>query len=114
MNLNKHYQWIQSGYGMRAVFTCHEAYSENRTLVAINPVPVEPKDIDQDNAMELDLERHGLKEFKYAKKYIEAFHEMMDLEESVTPVFEDEDIDEDGIDSRGNVIDIVDFMKRNR
>ncbi len=107
----RHYQWIQSGYGMRAVFTCHEAFSEGRVLQAINPVPVEPEDSDQDNAMELDLERHGVKEFKHAKKYIEAYHEMMDVNQ---PVFEDEEIDEDGIDSSGNVIDIVDFMKRNR
>jgi len=118
--LTFHYQWVQTGKGSKARYTCHEAYSSKDGLYALNPIPSEPDDPDMEAAMETDLEKYGVVDFKAIRPLIDRYTEDMEMPlfaEATYPYYEDvEDIiiEDDGYDHKGNIIDLVDYMKRNR
>jgi hypothetical protein len=110
-----HYQWVKTYTKGKERLTCHEAYSTPSGLLAVNPVPIQHNaDYDTYKMTDTDLKHYGVVEFKAIKDCIERYADEIEVPTIKYPDYYSEDIEDDGYDSKGRVIDLVDYIKRNR
>lgn len=116
-----HYQWVRSD---RQRLTVHEAYDKESKLYAVCPLPIESMgDPELELKLEEALEKYGIVDFRSIKEYINTYTEEFEVDYTITlpeysfEDYTDDEIDEledDPYDDEGNVIDLVEFLKRRK
>lgn len=118
-NLVFHYQTVI--HNIKDGIYLHEAFS-TRTgeLYSVNPVPVEgngdnEQEVDESlRAMETDSTRYKPVKASKITKEMMRWKEEVELTPTVPHYDDEEELEDDYYDSEGEVLDLVDYMKRNK
>lgn len=125
LNLWCHYQMVKYNYGGTEEFCVHEAFSfEKGGLYMLNPVPVYVAGETIEDVMDIasalekkEIEKHGVVDAEDAQRFFDRYVEETTIHVTVEPDYRDDvepEDDEPAYRDRGNVIDLVDFFKRNK
>lgn len=112
LKMKCHYQMVKT-IDKANPFKIFEAYSFGKYLEMVNPTPVlvigqTPEELtDLSAAINRDIEVYGTVGWPEAKRAMDKYTNYV-----VAPTFDDVD-DEEEYEYNDNVVDIVDFMKRN-